>query len=201
MRLFRRKSTPRVVNGKVQRKNHSGRTPTYFNSPLPRLVIDRRRPGAGYRHILNRRDAARFISLLPDWSRLSVGLNAIVLAPGDATCYGWYRRGVVAVCAWDIIFWRRWSPEHYAARRRIMERIGVPTEETADGRRLCKFEPSTIRAFQLFDVLLHELGHHHDLMTTRRQRRSSRGERYAEDYAAKYERAIWDRYTIEFGMP
>ena len=43
----------------------------------------------------------RFIRLLPDWGELSRGLNAVVLAPGKFKLDGWYRRGIVAVCAWD----------------------------------------------------------------------------------------------------
>ena len=45
------------------------------------------------------------------------------------------------------------------------------------------------RAFQLLHVFLHELGHHHDLITTRRQLRGGRGEAYAERYARDHGRS------------
>jgi hypothetical protein len=48
--------------------------------------------------------------------------------------------------------------------------------------------------------LLHELGHHHDRMTTRSRRVGCRGEGYAEGYAWEYERLVWDRYLATFGL-
>ena len=42
---------------------------------------------------------------------------------------------------------------------------------------------SQARAFQLLHILPHELGHHHDCMTTRTQRYAASGEPYAEAYA------------------
>jgi hypothetical protein len=92
-RLIRRKSAPGVKGGVVQRKNNWAETPGYDITPQPRPFIDRQRPGAGYRHLLER-DVERFVELLPDWEELSQGLNAIVLAPGDPGVLGWHRRGV-----------------------------------------------------------------------------------------------------------
>ncbi|MCH7873623.1 MAG: hypothetical protein IID33_18140, partial [Planctomycetes bacterium] len=51
-RRINRKTTPRVVKGKVQRKNRSAQTPDYWNTPQNIPVIDRRKPGPGHRHIL-----------------------------------------------------------------------------------------------------------------------------------------------------
>ena len=48
-------------------------------------------------------------------------------------------------------------------------------------------------------ILVHELGHHHDRMTTRSQRESCRGEAYAENYACQFQSAIVERYRREFG--
>ena len=201
MRGFHRRSTPRVVNGKVQRKNRSAETPNYYNVCFEQPVVDRRRPGAGYRHILRKDDVARFIRCLPDWNKLSAGLNAVVLAPGDSRADGWHRPGIVAVCAWSINLWQEWNLTGYNQHRDLLKRIGVTCEDIEAGCVLCKFEPSTIRAYQLLHVLLHELGHHHDRMTTKSQRRSSRGEDYAEQYALRYEKLIWDQYLNEFGIP
>jgi len=49
--------------------------------------------------------------------------------------------------------------------------------------------------------LLHELGHHHDRMTTKSKRTASRGEGYAERYALAYADRIWESYLNEFGLP
>ena len=123
-----------------------------------------------------------------------------MLAPGGDGCYGWHRPGVVAVCAWDIELWEEWPLDFFAKHRQLLDLIGVP-RQFVDDACLCKFEPATVRAFQLIHILLHELGHHHDRMTTRSQRRASRGEGFAEQYALKFAAAIWSRYINEFGLP
>jgi hypothetical protein len=56
----------------------------------------------------------------------------------------------------------------------------------------------SIRAYQLLDVLVHELGHHHDRMTTHSQCHPARGERYADAYATRYAERIWHAYCTEF---
>ena len=64
---------------------------------------------------------------------------------------------------------------------------------------MCEFTEAQARAYQLLHILLHELGHHHDRMTTKPKVRASRGEPYAEAYALQYEARIWDRYQEAFG--
>ncbi|HLK59894.1 MAG TPA: hypothetical protein VKU00_25255 [Chthonomonadaceae bacterium] len=97
-----RKSTPQVVRGKVQKKNNWHLSENYYRAPQPRMVvIDRKRPGQGYRHVLNKRDIYQFLELLPDWDNLAIGLNAIVLAPGEWDTGGYHVPGVVHICAWD----------------------------------------------------------------------------------------------------
>ena len=202
MRTAQRKSTPKVTDGRVQKKNNAATTPTYYDTPQPMPVIDRQRPGAGYRHVLKQRDVETFIGLLPDWAELSRGLNAIVLAPGDRQCFGYHTLGVVHVCAWDDDLWLRYRTDEAGLAKNlpIFRRFGVRCELSEDGYTCCEFSESTARGFQLLDVLLHELGHHHDRMTTKSQVRASRGEPYAEAYALQYEAQIWERYQDAFGL-
>jgi hypothetical protein len=199
--MFRgnRKTTPHVVRGRIQKKNNWDLSPSYYAAPQSRTVaVDRKRPGNGYRHVLNKGDIYRFIEILPDWDSLAVGLNAIVLAPGRYDADGYHIPGAVHVCAWESERWRETDRVYYESHRAIFERIGVECEETDDGWYLCKWHEEAARAYQLLHILLHELGHHHDRMTTRTQKRSSRGEKFAENYALKYEAAIWDRYFRVF---
>ena len=198
MRPVGRKTTPKVRGGKVQRKNRSAPTPSYENTPQDRPVIDRRRPGDGHRHVLLARDVYRFIDLLPDWAELSRGLNAVVLAPGDPRRHGWHRPGVVAVCAWDRDLHAEWADDYVAEHREVLDRLGVELEPGASGT-WCRFTEAQVRGFQLLHILLHELGHHHDRMTTRSQRGTGRGEGYAEAYANRYAARIYDRYFKAFG--
>jgi hypothetical protein len=196
-----RRSALKVVDGKTQRKNRWRRTPNYYNSEFRTPLIDRKRPGAGHRHVLKKQDVRRFIGLLPDWNELSVGLNAIILAEGDGKRDGWQRRGVVAVSAWPINQTMEYEGWYFRAHERIFAQLGIPSRALGDDEFECEFNDSTIRAYQLLHILLHELGHHHDLMTTRSKRRSSRGERFAERYAIEYADRIWESYLNEFGMP
>ncbi len=86
-----RKSAPEVKGGQVQKKNNWALTPNYYSHAQRELVIDRKRPGAGYRHLLKKRDILDFIAILPDWAELSRGLDAIVLAPGRENYFGYHK--------------------------------------------------------------------------------------------------------------
>ncbi len=202
MRTAQRKSTPKVTDGRVQKKNNAATTPTYYDTPQPMPVIDRQRPGAGYRHVLKQRDVETFIGLLPDWAELSCGLNAIVLAPGAGRYNGYYERSVVHVCAWEEDLWihYRHGNDFFDAHEPILRRLGVPMKPADDGYTSCQFTQATVRAYQLLHILLHELGHHHDRLTTQPGGIANRGEPYAEAYALQYEAQIWERYQDAFGL-
>jgi hypothetical protein len=200
MKRLQRITNPRVIDGQVQRKNCTALSPNCFRTPRPYPSVERHKPGFGYRHVLKQSEVAAFIRLLPDWGELSKGLNAIVLAPGEFNCDGWYVPGVVAVCAWERAVWREITLRGYAEHRDLLDRLAVPCEQTEDGYFLCRFTEASIRAYQLLHVLLHELGHHHDRMTTRNRKDCGRGEDYAEEYALRYEKMIWDEYLKHFGL-
>ena len=200
MKRFRRVTNPRVIDGKVQGKNRWERSPNCFRPARPYPLLERHKPGFGYRHVLKLNEVAEFIRMLPDWSELSQGLNAVVLAPGEWNVAGWHVPGVVAVCAWERELWREVNGRFYAEHRELFARLEVPCEPTQDGCFLCRFTEASIRAYQLLHILLHELGHHHDRMTTRAKKKSCRGEDFAERYALDYEQVIWDRYLQEFGL-
>ena len=196
--MSQRKSSPKVIGGKVQRKNNWSRTPNYYNSEQPVPVIDRKRPGPGYRHLLKQKDILDFIGILPHWPELCRGLNAIVLSPGDWVRFGYHVRGVVHICAWDKDLWIKLSPAGYEQEQFFLEKLRVPCER-CDDEYICKFTEASARAHQLLATLLHELGHHHDRITTRSKSYASRGESYAEEYAKRYTEQIWIRYLDTFG--
>jgi hypothetical protein len=201
MPRLQRKTSPRVLGGKVQRKNNWQLTPSIYHTAQPLPEILRKRPGKGSRHLLKQADIYAFIELLPDWRELSQGLNAIVLAPGRWNCFGYHVPGVVHICAWDNELWLEVTAKGYEQEKEILTRLGVPCEEDEAGDMICKFTESTAKAHQLLATLLHELGHHHDRMTTRSKGRASRGEGYAEEYARRYAELIWEKYIETFGLP
>ncbi len=51
-----RKTTPKVKNGRVQRKNRHELTPNYWNTRQDSIQIDIENPGKGYKHFLKKRD-------------------------------------------------------------------------------------------------------------------------------------------------
>jgi len=200
MKRFHRKTTPKVAEGTVQKKNRTDLSPTACSPVSGGPAVQRLKPGFGYRHVLRQRDVTDFLRLLPDWERFSEGLNAVLLAPGNRRCDGWHRPGVVAVCAWERGLWREMTWEGYRQHRCLFDRLEVPCEPTGDGYVVCRFTEAAVRAYQLLHVLLHELGHHHDRMTTRSQADTCWGEGYAEGYAWEHERPVWDRYVAAFGL-
>lgn len=191
---MRRKTAPKVRGGRVQKKNRweqSGLADT--ESP----TIERERPGRGYRHLLSRRDIKAFIELLPTWSELSHGLERIVLAR-EEDAMGYHEPGTVAICAWeDELWWRDADSEWQAEHRGLLDRLDVVTTED-EARLVVKWTEGQARAFQLLHVFVHELGHHHDRMTTKSQRESARGEPFAEAYARQHGDAIWSEYARLF---
>src|SRR5258708_3200879 len=106
MFTYPRRTTPRVRNGRTQRQNYPPPTPPCYTIEQPSPVIDRLRPGRGYRHLVGKLALRRFTALVPQWNDLSVGLNVLILARGGDGCMGWHRPGMVALCAWEreIVF-------------------------------------------------------------------------------------------------
>lgn len=193
-----RKTTPGVRGGRPLRKNRTDRSRHYRNYHQDRPIVDRLRPGNGYRHVLLKRDVQRFLRILPDWEKLSEGLDAVLLAGGEYNLLGWHRRGIVAVCAWERDHDGYCSHAFGEEHRHIFDRLGVFYLDLGD-HYLVEWTDRQIKGFQLMSVLLHELGHHHDRMTTRSRRRPARGEYFANMYANTYADRLWDRYFEEFG--
>jgi hypothetical protein len=183
-----------VKSGQQYRNERSSPVAPDHNAPRLYPQIFRKHPGPGYRHVLLIRHIRGFLTILPESPTLAVGLNAILLAPGRPDCDGFHRPGLVAICAQprnlsQFVASRAYVEEHGD----IFDRLGVPIE-TCDEGHVLHFTEATLRAYQLLHVFLHELGHHHDRMTTRSRRQASRGERFAEEYARTHGDLIWSRY-------
>lgn len=194
-----RRSATQVRDGRVQPKNRRDESAGLRAPSLDQVVLDRERPGPGARHVLHKTDLERFLPLIPDWDELAVGLETILLAAADGDTEGFHEPRLVAICAWPKDLWESVHPEHYAEHRQVMDAIGVEATRTGDAVLLKWTEPQ-VRAYQLLHVLMHELGHHHDRMTTRSQTRTARGEPFAETYAQTHFTDLLERYTREFAL-
>jgi hypothetical protein len=191
-----RRTATRVRDGRVQKKNNwSADRGDYHAWSQSEIRLDRRDPAPGSRHLITIAQLREMVELLPDWDEVAVGLDAIVL-DGDDDCMGWHRDGVVAICAWEAELWwdeavPAWLDEHAA----VLDRLGVEVR----GLEVRWTEPQA-RAFQLLHILPHELGHHHDRITTRSRASAARGEPYAEAYALRVLDASFDAYAARFGI-
>jgi hypothetical protein len=191
-----RRTATHVKDGRVQKKNNwTHDRGDYHLWTQAEIRLDRRDPAPGGRHLMTIAQLRRFIALLPMWDEVAVDLDAIVL-DAAADCMGWCRNGVVAICDWDAdLWWEDPNPAWIAEHRDLLERLEV---EIAGSE--VRWTEAQARAFQLLHILPHELGHHHDRITTRTQRYAARGEPYAEAYALKVLDDVWPAYISSFGI-
>ena len=196
---FNRRTATKVKDGRVQRKNRRALT------PHQRLVIDRESPRAGRRHVVTKRDILAFIDIIPDWERLSVRLERIVLSAEDSGWDGLYEffdreeTGAIFLNAWDENLWMSVPEKYFADHRMEFERLGV-SHDRKDGEVFCRFTEGQARAFVLLHVFMHELGHHFD-RSNQKHRGVTRGEDYAERFATNRFEALYPEYVRVFGDP
>jgi hypothetical protein len=196
-----RRTATRVRDGRVQKKQNWGPDRhDYFALQQDEIRIDRRDPGKGYRHLVTVEQLRAFIRLLPEWEELAIGLDAIVLDAFDPGAFGWHREGIVMLSAWERSLWTRYGSWFVEREAELLRLLDVEIQPLPGDRRELRWTEAQARAFQLLDVLPHELGHHHDRMTSRRQRRIGRGEPYAERYAERVRAAVWSEYGRLFGI-
>ena len=138
---------------------------------------------AGFEHVFS---PQFYHDNAPLLRRIGVPCRPVVL-PDSATCPSC--SADLQPYAWNL------CPSCHAS-------IGGAYREAAAGaeglRYLAAFTESSAQAFLLVDVLVHEMGHHHDRMTSPGRRQITRGERYAEDYARRHEDVIWPAYCRVF---
>jgi hypothetical protein len=201
-----RKTTPRVKDGVVRKKNRTGHTAADGYALGDSLQIIRRAPGPGHVHVVDEHDIRRFLDLVPAWPTLGAGISAIVLDNDQGDFDGCYRHdGVIHLSSWVEEIAYDFNLSYVEAHRGVLARIGVDTEDPIDPDAdaadepsvRCWFDRATARDYMLMHILLHEIGHHLDRSTTRRGGHL-RGEDYAESWAIEQEQALWPRYRAVF---
>ena len=195
---YDRRTTPRVKNGRVQRKHR------YLFTARLGYVFDRESPEKGFRHVLTKKDLRDFIELIPDWDNLSLGLECIRLGKGDASDDGYYehyhREGTATIVlqAWPRELWQDIEREYFLVHRSIFDQLRISYDDCGETF-FCRFTRDQARAYTLLHVFLHELGHHHDRMTSKGQKRTKRGEPYAEAFALRHFELLFAPYFRRFG--
>tara|TARA_R110001592_G_scaffold254129_2_gene517448 strand:+ start:16557 stop:17162 length:606 start_codon:yes stop_codon:yes gene_type:complete len=197
---YNRKTSPKVIGGHVQRKNNH--TPTASEG----YVVDRVRPGKGFKHVLTKKDIHDFTDLIPDWCDISEGIESVILDTGDEYADGYYKHynregtGAIWLSAWPSDLWITFNKEYFEEHEWLLQELGVPIEEEKD-EFICHFVPSTAKAFMLLHVFLHELGHHVDKLRSRKKNIMRGGEAFAEQYANERFRELFPSYASKFGQP
>jgi hypothetical protein len=192
MPRVQRKSAMKVQGGRVLRKNNWKRDRDDLWIPrASEIRLVREDPGYGLRHLVTVPQLRAFLERLPMWDEVAVGLRAVVLS-GDDHAMGWHQGGVIALCGWEReLWWDDAAPEWLAKNEHVLDCLGVEREGTE-----VRWTEAQARAFQLLDVLPHELGHHRDRMTTRSKWDAARGEPYAERYAREVFDRLWPAYDL-----
>jgi hypothetical protein len=204
-----RKTTPKVRDGQVQKKNRWAESVDADDALLGKLGIcfEVRAPGPGRRHVVTEVDVRRFLRCIPDWESHAEGLSAIVLGDCDGSMGEYDSRGIIYLYSWDRdLFWDA-EEDFFEEHRATLTRLGVPHDAPVDGGVPLYFDERSARAFQLVHIFLHELGHHVDRRMerarARRRRRhdQERAEEFAEAWGVQMEDRVWPRYKEFFGPP
>jgi hypothetical protein len=197
-----RKTNPRVIDGRVQKKNNDRPTHNYYDHKEPELVIDRRRPGPGARHLLSVEDIRTFISIIPGWPEQSKGIDAIALLPFDEATYGSYNlSGIIKIRAWPAKLWVEMHEDSEDRKGWLLRQLDVEIEDLSYGQYLVKFTENQAKAFQLLGTFLHELGHHVDRMNCKRKHDCPGGEPFAINFEQAAQQRIWPQYVKRFPLP
>ena len=171
--------------------------------PWPRLHIQR--PRAGHIHAASGADLRRLLSFFGE--QCCYGLRSIELARGDDAPGATLRLGRLLVPGRIVLYDHEPSPWLLpgllpARQRERLRRGGALVETTGLGRHTIVTWPgSTLRDFMLFDVFMHEVGHHMIQQYTGKYRarvmRTRDHEAAADRFAARCRRL----YHCDAGAP
>ncbi len=116
-RRYTRKTTPKVKNGIVQKKNNHAIT------AREKYVVDRVSPYRGFKHVISKKDIHDFVELIPDWEEIGQGIESIILDEGGDDFDGLYRHfhhentGVIWLSAWPQELWVDFDEEYFNEHR------------------------------------------------------------------------------------
>ena len=145
-------------------------------------------PGGDRRHYINEDDIMVVLNRLPKeiWSRLrEVHFNDIGYGNPRRQHAGYAGRDKtsIAICSLPP----RFSFSCYCGREISPLQFGA--------KRGCQWSEIAIRRFLLYDVFLHELGHHQIIDPKAKSvRRKYAGETKAQEFANKWRKRLWSQY-------
>jgi hypothetical protein len=132
-------------------------------APLPRVIVQR--PRSGYSHPASRTEILRLLRFFGE--ECTYGLRTIeLLQGGRASRGGSLLLGTLVVPGRIVLYDQPPSPwllpgSLSAAEQRRLRRAGAKVEMVNEASQaIVSWPGDTLRDFMLFDVLMHEIGHH-----------------------------------------
>lgn len=133
-----------------------------IEAPLPRIRV--RRPRKGYCHALNRRDIVWALQYFGEIC--TYGLQSIELVSTPADTGHKLNLGKLFIPGRIVIYPQPIGPWHLPGKlsfreRNRLQRAGAIFQMTTGSiHTLVRWPDDTLKNFMLFDVLMHEIGHH-----------------------------------------
>ena len=191
-----RRTAPKVRNGKVLKKNNWQQSPDMFYTVQDEILVERERAGKGYKHLIRKQDVYNMFELIPEWEKVSIGLDGVLLGRGSSSILGCYNRNVITVTAWETeIVWTDANEGFIEEHSDVLNLLGIPFSPSEEkGLYRVDFSEESAKAFSLIHVFLHEVGHHVDRMSTKRRRYCGRGEDFAENWANERSVEVYENY-------
>ncbi|TDF37224.1 hypothetical protein EYS14_13790 [Alteromonadaceae bacterium M269] len=198
-----RKVTPKVRDGKVQKKNRHQWTE--FQELLDQETFStiKMKPQEGYIHVVDRKSALKFVKLIPDWEDMSKGLSALVPdidGCNHQTDMNYYPNSYNSI--WlspfpkDMTLY--WPKEFGEGHKEVTDLLGIEQEEIDDEEIKTVWTKPKAQAWQLLHLFLYDLYCHHECMLQGKDN-YHHSDKLAEEYAIKTSAIILPDYEKVVG--
>ena len=198
-----RKVTPKVRNGKVQKKDRHQWTE--FQDLLDENTFStiKMKPEEGYIHVVDQKCVLDFVSLIPDWENISKGLSALVLDSegcNHQTDINYYPKSYHSI--WLSAFPKDmtlyWSKGFAMGHKKITDFLGVEQEEIDGGEIKTVWTKPKAQAWQLLHLFLYDLYCHFECFAQGKEKYYHQ-DKLAEEYAIKTAELIVSDYEKVIG--
>lgn len=200
----RRKTTPKVKDGRVQRKNRTDESEYLALVDGRTFSVIKHRARDGYRHVFRLPEVYRFVQLIPDWPTMSKGLSALALDAygSDEQTETHYAPGYRAI-------WMRpfpnsmkttWPRTFYDGHAEFVSRLGPEIVTEEDSRSVTiSWTSSQAKAWQFLHLFLYDLSVHAQFMKSGQKPRAEHSSKTAEVYAFDTAQLILPTYEKVLG--
>ena len=203
LRSSGRKTTPKVKDGRVQKKNRTDESEYLALVDGRSFTVIKHRAKPGYRHVLQLPEVYRFVELIPNWTAVSKGLSALALDAygSDEQTETHYESGYRAI-------WMRpfpesmqtsWSRSFYERHEEFASRLGAEALADDGAAVTLSWTVAQAKAWQLLHLFLYDLSVHDQFMRSGHKPRTEHRNATAEEYALETASRILPTYEKALG--